>query len=178
MLKQTMILATALAASLAATDAAHAADFEIRMLNAGEGGALVFEPDFIQVAPGDSVTFVPVDKGHNAVSIDRMIPEGAEPFEGEINEEFTITVASEGIYGIKCTPHYGLGMVAVILAGTPVNLAEARSLKHPGKAAKVFASILAKISPPADALSQSAPAGTVEHDSMMSGANQITHHGG
>jgi pseudoazurin len=167
-------LAVIIAALAASTSAAHGADHEIRMLNRGEGGAFVFEPNFIRVAPGDTVTFVPVDKGHNAVSVERMIPEAAEPFEGEINEEFTITIAREGVYGIKCSPHYGLGMVAVILAGEPVNLAGARSIKHPGKAAKVFASLLAKISP-ADVVGESEPTGPVE---QMSGSEQPPHHGG
>jgi len=42
-----------------------AADFEVHMLNKGVAGSMVFEPAFVQVQPGDTVTFIPTDKGHN-----------------------------------------------------------------------------------------------------------------
>ena len=45
---------------------AFAADFEVHMLNKGADGAMVFEPLLIRIAPGDTVTFIPTDKGHNA----------------------------------------------------------------------------------------------------------------
>jgi plastocyanin len=45
---------------------AMAANFEVRMLNKGEAGAMVFEPALTKVAVGDTVTFVPTDKGHDA----------------------------------------------------------------------------------------------------------------
>ena len=63
----------AAAAWLAATGAASAAEHEIRMRNKGEAGIMMFEPDFLQVAPGDTVHFPAVDKGHNAASIDGMV---------------------------------------------------------------------------------------------------------
>jgi pseudoazurin len=119
-----------------------AADHEVQMLNKGEKGAMVFQPDFIKAAPGDTVTFVPTDKSHDAESIKGMLPAGAEPFKGKMSEKITVTVNAEGIYGVKCTPHYGMGMVALILVGKPVNLEEASVVKHPGKAKKAFADLL------------------------------------
>lgn len=124
-----------------ATGNALAADHQVKMLNKGEKGAMVFQPDFIQAAPGDTVTFVPIDKGHDAESIKGMIPEGAEAFKGKMNEQITVTLGKEGVYGVKCTPHYGMGMVALIIVGTAVNLEEAKTVKHPGKAKKVFAEL-------------------------------------
>jgi pseudoazurin len=50
------------------------------MLNKGAKGAMVFEPDFITLAPGDAVHFVATDKGHDADTIKDMIPVGAEAF--------------------------------------------------------------------------------------------------
>ena len=47
-----------------------------------------------------------VDPGHNAETIPGMLPEGADPFKGAINEEVVYTVEAEGVYGIKCLPHY------------------------------------------------------------------------
>ena len=74
-----------------------AADHQVQMLNKGDKGAMVFQPDFIVAAPGDTVTFVPTDKGHDAASIDGMIPDGAEPFKGKISKEITVTVDKEGV---------------------------------------------------------------------------------
>ncbi|MET3793747.1 pseudoazurin [Aquamicrobium terrae] len=134
-------IAAAFAVALLA-GAAHAADHQVQMLNKGEKGSMVFQPDFIVAQPGDTVTFVPTDKSHDAESIKGMIPEGAEPFKGKINEQITVTVEKEGVYGVKCTPHYGMGMVALIVVGKPVNLEEAKAVKQVGKAKKVFAELL------------------------------------
>ena len=52
---------------------AFAANFEVHMLNKGaDGSTMVFEPALTKVAVGDTVTFIPVDKGHNAESIAGM----------------------------------------------------------------------------------------------------------
>lgn len=125
--------------------AANAADHQVQMLNKGEKGAMVFQPDFIVAELGDTVTFVPTDKGHDAASIDGMIPDGAEPFKGKINQEITVTVDKEGVYGVKCVPHYGLGMVALIVVGTPTNLEQAKTVKQPGKAKATFADLFAQV---------------------------------
>lgn len=142
-MKYASFIAAAFAAVLAA-GTAHAADHQVEMLNKGEHGVMVFQPNFIQAAPGDTVTFVPTDKGHDAASIDGMIPEGAQPFKGEISKPLTVTVDKEGVYGVKCVPHYGMGMVALIVVGKPVNLDQAKTVKQPGKAKAVFADLLAK----------------------------------
>ena len=77
-----------------------------------------------------------------------MLPEGVAAFKSKINDEFTVTVTEAGVYGVKCTPHYGMGMVALIVAGDPVNLDAAKAVSHPGKAKKVFAELFAEL--PAD----------------------------
>ena len=135
------IAALALGAAVIFAGAAGAAEVEIKMLNKGEKGAMVFEPDFVSVAPGDTIRFVPTDKGHNAETIKGMIPEGAEAFKSKFNEELTVTLDKEGGYGVKCTPHYGMGMVALIEVGQPVNLEEAKAVKQTGKAKAVFAEL-------------------------------------
>lgn len=143
-MKRIMVLAAALAAMTVA-GGAQAADHQVQMLNKGDKGAMVFQPDFIQAAPGDTVTFVPVDKGHDAESIKGMIPEGAEPFKGKMNEQITVTFDKEGVYGVKCTPHFGMGMVALVVVGQPSNLEEAKAVKTPGKAKKVFEELFAQV---------------------------------
>ena len=137
-------LGIAIAAMLVAAPAA-AADFEVHMLNKGKDGAMVFEPASLKVAPGDTVTFIPTDKGHNVETIKGMIPEGAEAFKSKFNEELTVTLDKEGVYGVKCTPHYGMGMVALIEVGAPVNLEEAKAVKQTGKARTAFAELFGQV---------------------------------
>jgi pseudoazurin len=143
MKKLTAILA--LGTALIFAGAAGAAELEIKMLNKGEKGAMVFEPSFVKGAPGDTIHFVAVDKGHNAEIIKGMIPAGAEPFKGKINEEVTVTLTQEGVYGVKCAPHYGMGMVALIEIGNPTNLEEAKGIKHSGKAKTAFAELFGQV---------------------------------
>ena len=116
--------ATALALGTLMAGAAYAENHEVMMLNRGDAGNMVYEPAFLQVAPGDTVTFIPTDRSHNAESIDGMIPEGAEPFSGRINEEITVTFDVEGLYAIRCTPHYAMGMVMTIAVGDEVAMTE------------------------------------------------------
>lgn len=114
---------------------AQAANVEVHMLNKGEAGTMVFEPALVKIQPGDTVTFVPVDKGHNAETIAGMIPEGAEPFKGKINEEITVTFDQPGIYGVKCSPHFAMGMVAMIAVGDEfANLEQAQGANVPPRA--------------------------------------------
>lgn len=61
---------------LALTGVAQAAKVEIHMLNKGADGAMVFEPAFVKVAPGDTVKFIPTDKSHDVESIKDMLPAG------------------------------------------------------------------------------------------------------
>lgn len=143
-MKYRIAIAAALS-MLMATGAAEAADHQVQMLNKGEKGAMVFQPDFIAAAPGDTITFVPTDKGHDAASIDGMIPDGAQPFKGEIGKPITVTLDKEGVYGVKCVPHYGMGMVALVVVGKPVNLEQAEAVKQLGKAKKKFQKLFAEV---------------------------------
>ena len=135
----------ALGAAVATTGAASAAEIEIKMLNKGTAGMMVFEPAFVKAEPGDTVKFLAVDKGHNAESIAGMLPEGVEPFAGKFNEEITVTLEQPGVYGYRCKPHYGMGMVGMIVVGDAANVDEAKAAKHPGKAKKVFAELFGQM---------------------------------
>ena len=122
---------------------ANAADVQVKMLNKGAKGMMVFEPDLVKVQPGDTVTFVATDPGHDAQSVPGMLPEGAQPFEGKIGKDVTVTFTQPGVYGVKCKPHYVMGMVAVVVVGDAApNLEAAKTAKNPGKAGKVFAELL------------------------------------
>tara|TARA_R110002072_G_scaffold41779_20_gene116910 strand:- start:1562 stop:1993 length:432 start_codon:yes stop_codon:yes gene_type:complete len=112
---RTLIASTALIIALGG--AAAAETFEVKMLNKGDAGRMIFEPASLRIATGDTVKFVAADKTHNAESIDGMIPEGAASFAGKINEEIEVTLTEPGVYGVKCKPHYAMGMVMVIAVG-------------------------------------------------------------
>lgn len=125
-----------------------AAEHEVRMLNKGpDGQAMQFDPAFLEIEPGDSVTFIATDKGHNSESILDMVPEGTETWKGKMNEEITVTFHEEGIYGYKCQPHFALGMVGIIQVGQSIdNLDSAETAKLPGKAKTRMAELIAQVS--------------------------------
>jgi pseudoazurin len=127
-----------LAGMIAGAVPAMAADVEVQLLNKGTDGMMVFEPSIVKIAPGDTVHFVPTDKGHNVMSIAGMAPDGATPFQGKMNEEMTVKFDQAGIYGIECKPHYGMGMVGLVVVGEPQNVAEAKAVLQKGKAKQHF----------------------------------------
>lgn len=96
---------------------AAAGEVRVEMRNQSGSERFVYEPDFIQISPGDTVVFIPIDKGHNAVSIDGFGPAGDQPINVGFNKEVSVTFDKPGIYGVKCTPHVGLGMVGIIVVG-------------------------------------------------------------
>ena len=125
-----------------------AAEHEIKIKNTnGKGKFMVFEPDFLKVEPGDTVRFVIVDKNHNAEAIKEVWPEGVEPLKGDMNEDAEFVVEKPGYYGIKCLPHYTMGMVALIVAGEPTNQSQLDAYKAPGGAKKRWDELVTQITP-------------------------------
>jgi pseudoazurin len=122
-------------------------EFDVKLLNKGsDGGSMVFEPALVKIAPGDIVHFVATDKNHNVESIAGMIPAGAAAFAGKLSEDLMVTFTVPGVYGVKCKPHYGLGMVALVIVGDPaVNLDAAKAVPQTGKAKKVFLDLFSKL---------------------------------
>tara|TARA_B100000780_G_C20925751_1_gene368959 strand:- start:225 stop:668 length:444 start_codon:yes stop_codon:yes gene_type:complete len=94
-----------------------AANHEVRMLNSGAEGFMVFEPAVVKAAVGDTVTFKATDMAHNSASIEGMIPEGANSWNGAMSQDVTVTVNKEGVYVYQCTPHSMMAMVGVIQVG-------------------------------------------------------------
>jgi pseudoazurin len=124
---------------------AAAAEHQVQMLNKGTDGPMAFEPSFLKIAPGDTVRFVATDKGHNVLTIKGMTPDGATPFQGKMNEEIAVVLDQPGVYGIECKPHYGMGMVGLIVVGEPVNQAAAQAVAHKGKAKQRFEALFGKV---------------------------------
>ena len=143
MLKRLAATAVVLAAF---AGSAAAADHEVLMLNKGKDGAMVFEPAGVKIAAGDTVTFVPTDKGHNAELIKGLHPEGAAEFKGKMNEKITVTFDAPGAYGVKCAPHVGMGMVGLVVVGdAPADLEAYKGVKVPKKAQERLEAALASL---------------------------------
>lgn len=120
---------------------AFAETIEVQMVNQDPetGDRFVYEPAFIRAQPGDTIRFVSVDRGHNAASINGGLPEGVETFRSTFSQDFELEVTEDGTYLIQCTPHYALGMVAMVLVGDySVNFEEAKEVRHRGQAAARF----------------------------------------
>ncbi len=110
---------------LTASVSAFAANREVRMLDTGKDGGMVFEPAVIKAAVGDTVTFKPTHKGHWVQS--KAVPEGAEEFLSELDKEFTLKLTKEGVYVYTCPPHRLMNMSGVIQVGKPVNQVQAQA---------------------------------------------------
>lgn len=119
---------------------------EVQMLNRDPetGDTMVYKPAVLQVEPGDTVRFVPTDPGHNSESTEGGIPEGAEEWSSDINEEFEITLDAEGPYAYNCRPHNTAGMVGIILVGQVDSLDPLRELRLRGRAAQRWDDYLAE----------------------------------
>ena len=92
----------------------YGANFEVKMLNQGQDGVMVFEPSLLKINVGDTVTFKATDAAHNSASIPGMIPNGASSWNGELSRDISVTFDVPGIYGYQCTPHAMMAMVGVI----------------------------------------------------------------
>ena len=91
----------------------------VKMLNNGNDGAMVFEPAFIKIKSGDSITFEMEDHGHNAVTI--LGPKGSKPFDTEFAKSTTIKFEKTGLYLYQCTPHAIMAMAGIIQVGDANN---------------------------------------------------------
>ncbi|MCW1754138.1 MULTISPECIES: pseudoazurin [Rhizobium] len=143
-LKFSLIAATAVLLTSAAP--LTAADHQVQMLNKGTDGAMVFEPGFLKIAPGDTVTFVPIDKSHNVETFKGLIPDGVSEFKSRPGEQYQAKFDVPGAYVLKCTPHVGMGMVALIQVGdNPANIEAIKMAKVPNMVRKRLDADLAQI---------------------------------
>ena len=114
-------------------DLSEGSEHVVKMLNMGDGGAMIFEPAVIKVSLGDTIHFKATDISHNSETITNMVPAGADGWMGALNEDISITIDTEGVYVYQCSPHAMLAMVGVIQVGEAVNLddvkAAAQSMK-------------------------------------------------
>jgi len=90
------------------------------------GRATSFSPNILFINPGDTVQWENMII-HDSVSMEGLIPEGAEPWVFKLGQNGAVTLTEEGVYIYKCNPHYPLGMVAAIIVGKPVNIEQVQA---------------------------------------------------
>ncbi|MEM7076798.1 MAG: pseudoazurin [Pseudomonadota bacterium] len=143
--RRTLLMAGS--AALITRPALAAGSHEVQMLNKDPDDSkrrMVFLPNVIVVQPGDTINFLPVDRGHNCETVDGMMPESAEAWKGKINEEVSVTLEAPGFYGYQCTPHVSQGMVGLIIVdgeGKMDNFEAAKEVRQRGQAKKVWTAI-------------------------------------
>ncbi|MEZ8030438.1 pseudoazurin [Enterovibrio norvegicus] len=96
-----------------------AAEHEVKMLNAGPEGIMVFSPAYLNIDSGDTVHFVPTDQGHNSVS--EFGPEGGVTWKGELGKPVSVTFDKEGLHAYQCEPHSIMAMVGIVQVGKATN---------------------------------------------------------
>ena len=125
---------------------AYAETITIDMLNKRDDGAkMVYSQDIARVAVGDTITWVPTSKGHNVEFV--AGPDGAElPKKSKNNKEVSITFDVPGIYFYQCTPHKGMGMVALVVVGDDTSNKDAiAKAKAVGKSKKKLKKLLGEL---------------------------------
>lgn len=143
MLKHTLI------AMLFATtffSSAYAADMTIDMLNKRDDGEkMVYSVDVAKVDSGDTITWLPTDKGHNVHFI--SAPDGVKKLpKSKLNKEYSYKFEQEGIYLYQCTPHKGIGMIALVVVGDNLdNLKTIKKAKVLGKSKKKLKKLLGEL---------------------------------
>ena len=127
-----------------AISAANAATVD--MLNKDvNGNKMIYNEEIVKVEVGETITWLPVDKGHNVEMI--AGPEGAAlPKKSKNGKEFSMTFEVPGIYYYWCTPHKGMGMIGLVVVGGDVSnkdaIAKAKAL---GKSKKKLKALLGEL---------------------------------
>lgn len=118
----------------------------IDMLNKRDDGEkMVFSQDIAKIAVGDSIKWLPTNKGHNVEFVGG--PEGFSlPKKSGLNKEVSITFDKPGVYLYVCTPHKVMGMIALVVVGDDVSNKDAISkLKMMGRGKKKLKALIDQI---------------------------------
>ncbi len=130
--------------SLLISFSAFAGDVEIEMLNKdANGNKMVYGQEIVYVDIGDTVTWLPVSKGHNVEMI--ASPDNMK-FKSKNNKKAAITFQTPGIYYYWCTPHKGMGMIGLVVVGNDTsNIEEISQAKARGKSKKKLKKLLSEL---------------------------------
>ena len=121
----------------------YAADITVDMLNKRDDGAkMAYSEDISRIDVGDTITWVSTSKGHKVEFI--AGPEGATlPKKSKLNKDVSVTFDTPGVYLYQCTPHKGLGMIAlVVVGGDTSNKDDIANAKTFGKSKKILPNLI------------------------------------
>lgn len=99
-----------------------AADHIVKIVSDYDNLRMVFEPKYLQIEPGDRVTWVnEADEEHNVITFPDGFPKGAKAFQSPImtkaGEQFFHRFDVPGTYEYHCLPHLPMGMHGLIIVG-------------------------------------------------------------
>ena len=134
----------ALTAALLMFTPAFAADMKIEMLNKdAEGNRQVYSEEVARIDVGDTITWVPTNKGHN---IEMVASPNNMKLRSKNNKEVQVTFEEPGIYYYWCTPHKGMGMIGlVVVGGDTSNKDKIAKAKAIGKSKKKLKKLLEEL---------------------------------
>ena len=118
----------------------------IDMLNKRDDGQkMVYSQDIAQIDTGDTIKWLPTNKGHNVEFLGG--PDGFNlPGKSGLNKEVSITFDKPGVYLYVCTPHKVMGMIALVVVGGDVSNKDAiAKVKMMGRGKKKLADLLGQI---------------------------------
>ena len=114
----------------------------IEMHNKLDKETMVYSKKIINIDVGDTILWKAVSKGHNVEFI--AGPEGFEiPKKSKLNKEYSMIFNIPGVYLYQCTPHKGLGMIAlVVVGGDTSNKDDIANAKTFGKSKKILPDLI------------------------------------
>ena len=124
------------------------ADITVDMLNKRDDGAkMVYSEDISRVDVGETITWLPTDKGHNVEFISKNgVPEGVEKFKSKVGKDAEFTFTIPGIYAYWCVPHKTMGMIGFVIVGDDLsNLDSIKKVKFLGKSKKIAKKLIEEI---------------------------------
>lgn len=125
------------------SNVAYGKTVEVEMLNKDSAGRkMVYSQEVVHIDVGDTVTWMPTDKGHNVEIV--AAPEGFDiPKKSKNGKEVSIDFTVPGIYYYWCTPHKGMGMIGLVVVDHDTSnkdaIAKAKAL---GKSKKKLKALL------------------------------------
>ena len=108
-----------LLSALLGLQAASATEHQVKMLNYGKEGSMVFEPAVVHAEVGDTVTFLPENSSHYVQTY--VVPEGAKAWKSELDKPFSVKLENEGVFLYYCPPHLMMSMIGLVQVGRPLN---------------------------------------------------------
>ena len=136
----------AIFAFILVSNVAYGKTVEVEMLNKDpQGRKMIYSQELVHIDTGDTVTWVPTDKGHNVEIV--AAPEGFDiPKKSKNGKEVSIDFTVPGIYYYWCTPHKGMGMIGLVVVGGDTSnkdaIAKAKAL---GKSKKKLKALLGEL---------------------------------